>query len=117
MSEVEGNLLYPFSLFFSKVCPKQFAYLCSFNVYLYKRGRNNASRAFPLPEIRQSKQRRAAMKFQRHNAIRDLVASVPVSNQDELRRKLRRRGFEVTSCASPRAPEAMRCPEATAMAP
>jgi transcriptional regulator of arginine metabolism len=36
------------------------------------------------------------MKFQRHNAIRDLVASVPVSNQDELRRKLRRRGFEVT---------------------
>jgi transcriptional regulator of arginine metabolism len=36
------------------------------------------------------------MKFQRHNAIRDLVASVSVSNQDELRRKLRRRGFEVT---------------------
>jgi transcriptional regulator of arginine metabolism len=36
------------------------------------------------------------MKFQRHNAIRDLVANVPVSNQDELRRKLRRRGFEVT---------------------
>ena len=37
-----------------------------------------------------------AMKFQRHNAIRDLVAKSPVSNQDELRRKLRRRGFEVT---------------------
>ena len=36
------------------------------------------------------------MKFQRHNAIRDLVGSSPVSNQDELRRKLRRRGFEVT---------------------
>jgi transcriptional regulator of arginine metabolism len=37
-----------------------------------------------------------AMKFQRHNAIRDLVAHSLVSNQDELRRKLRRRGFEVT---------------------
>jgi transcriptional regulator of arginine metabolism len=40
--------------------------------------------------------RNAAMKFQRHNAIRDLVASSLVTNQDELRRKLRRRGFEVT---------------------
>ncbi len=36
------------------------------------------------------------MKFQRHNAIRDLLGSSPVTNQDELRRKLRRRGFEVT---------------------
>jgi transcriptional regulator of arginine metabolism len=36
------------------------------------------------------------MKFQRHNAIRELVANSPVTNQDELRRKLRRRGFEVT---------------------
>jgi len=36
------------------------------------------------------------MKFQRHNAIRELVAHSLVSNQDELRRKLRRRGFEVT---------------------
>jgi transcriptional regulator of arginine metabolism len=38
----------------------------------------------------------AAMKFQRHNAIRELVGHSLVSNQDELRRKLRRRGFEVT---------------------
>ena len=37
-----------------------------------------------------------AMKFQRHNAIRELVASSVVTNQDELRRKLRRRGIEVT---------------------
>ena len=37
-----------------------------------------------------------AMKFQRHNAIRQLVSHSLVSNQDELRRKLRRRGFEVT---------------------
>jgi transcriptional regulator of arginine metabolism len=36
------------------------------------------------------------MKYQRHNAIRDLVGSSLVANQDELRRKLRRRGFEVT---------------------
>lgn len=36
------------------------------------------------------------MKEQRHNAIRDLVATTPVSNQDELRRKLRQRGIEVT---------------------
>jgi len=36
------------------------------------------------------------MKTQRHNAIRELVASSPVTNQDELRRKLRRRGFAVT---------------------
>jgi transcriptional regulator of arginine metabolism len=36
------------------------------------------------------------MKLQRHNAIRDLVASSYVTNQDELRRKLRRRGFAVT---------------------
>ena len=36
------------------------------------------------------------MKYQRHNAIRELVAHSLVANQDELRRKLRRRGFEVT---------------------
>lgn len=36
------------------------------------------------------------MKLQRLNAIRELVESSPVTSQDELRRKLRRRGFEVT---------------------
>jgi transcriptional regulator of arginine metabolism len=36
------------------------------------------------------------MKHQRHSAIRELVAHSLVTNQDELRRKLRRRGFEVT---------------------
>jgi len=36
------------------------------------------------------------MKFQRQDAIRELVAHALVANQDELRRKLRRRGFEVT---------------------
>jgi transcriptional regulator of arginine metabolism len=36
------------------------------------------------------------MKHLRHNAIRELVASSSVTNQDELRRKLRKRGFAVT---------------------
>jgi len=35
-------------------------------------------------------------KYDRHNAIRELVASASVSSQDELRRKLVRRGFDVT---------------------
>ena len=38
----------------------------------------------------------ANLKTQRHNAIREVVASSPVTNQDELRRKLRRHGFVVT---------------------
>ena len=36
------------------------------------------------------------MKDLRHNAIRDLLAHSRVTNQDELRRKLRRRGIQVT---------------------
>jgi transcriptional regulator of arginine metabolism len=36
------------------------------------------------------------MKTQRHNAIREVLSSSLVTNQDELRRKLRRRGFAVT---------------------
>ncbi len=36
------------------------------------------------------------MKVQRQSAIRDLVAESLVANQDELRRKLRRRGIDVT---------------------
>lgn len=36
------------------------------------------------------------MKALRHNAIRELVTHALVTNQDELRRKLRRRGFAVT---------------------
>src|ERR1700722_86694 len=36
------------------------------------------------------------MKLQRHNAIRELVGLTLVANQDDLRRKLRRRGFEMT---------------------
>ncbi|MGA3082128.1 MAG: ArgR family transcriptional regulator [Terracidiphilus sp.] len=36
------------------------------------------------------------MKTLRHNAIRELVGHALVASQDELRRKLRRRGFAVT---------------------
>ena len=36
------------------------------------------------------------MKSLRHNAISELVSQSLVANQDELRRKLRRRGFRVT---------------------
>src|SRR5215469_14371576 len=48
------------------------------------------------PRFRFVWKEKAAMKDLRHNAIRELVAHSPVSNQAELRRKLRRRGFEVT---------------------
>jgi transcriptional regulator of arginine metabolism len=36
------------------------------------------------------------MKYQRQNVIRELVGQSLVASQDELRRKLRRRGFAVT---------------------
>ena len=51
---------------------------------------------------------RRDLKFQRHNAIRELVANSLVSNQDELRRKLRRRGFEVTQATLSRDIHALR---------
>jgi len=38
----------------------------------------------------------AAMKTQRLDAIREVLTSTAVASQDELRRKLRRRGFHVT---------------------
>jgi transcriptional regulator of arginine metabolism len=60
------------------------------------RGRSTASRAFHFLRHIRTIDRESAMKFQRHSAIRELIANSLVSNQDELRRKLRRRGFEVT---------------------
>jgi transcriptional regulator of arginine metabolism len=36
------------------------------------------------------------MKLHRHNAIRDLLVTTPVSNQDDLRRKLAKTGIHVT---------------------
>jgi transcriptional regulator of arginine metabolism len=57
---------------------------------------HTAGRAFTLCGVTRLTRDVDAMKYQRHNAIRELVANSLVSNQDELRRKLRRRGFEVT---------------------
>ena len=48
------------------------------------------------------------MKFERHDAIRELVAHSLVTNQDELRRKLRRRGFAVTQATLSRDIHALR---------
>ena len=60
------------------------------DVYLYMRGPTRG------PRFRFGENKATPMKHLRHNAIRELVATSPVSNQDELRRKLRRQGFEVT---------------------
>ncbi len=63
------------------------------------------------------------MKIQRLNVIREVLASTPVASQDELRRKLRRRGIHVTQATLSRdihelrlrrAPAAIRSPTATA---
>ena len=62
------------------------------------------------------------MKVQRLNVIREVLASSPVASQDELRRKLRRRGIHVTQATLSRdihelrlskGPAAIRCPMAT----
>jgi transcriptional regulator of arginine metabolism len=37
-----------------------------------------------------------SMKHDRHNTIRELVAAAPIGNQSELRRRLIKRGFDVT---------------------
>ena len=73
-------------------------------VYLCKRGSCNWGRAFDLPQGLDGRIAGLAgefghyrtMKTERHNAIRDLVGTAAIQNQDELRRKLRRRGFAVT---------------------
>jgi transcriptional regulator of arginine metabolism len=65
------------------------AYLFKLIVYLYERGFRFADRAFDFSGD-------AAMKHQRLDAIREVLAKSTVANQDELRRKLRRRGIEVT---------------------
>jgi transcriptional regulator of arginine metabolism len=51
----------------------------------------SASRTVPLILTEE-----AAMKHQRLDAIREVLAKSMVANQDDLRRKLRRRGIEVT---------------------
>ena len=65
------------------------------NVYLFKRGRSlrAALSIFTNGLVNRTKNR---MKSLRHNAIRELVATSTVANQDELRQKLVRRGIQVT---------------------
>jgi transcriptional regulator of arginine metabolism len=48
------------------------------------------------------------MKQDRHNAIRELIAISPVGSQDELRRRLVKRGFEVTQATLSRDIHALR---------
>ena len=60
-----------------------------FDVYLCMRC-SDRGRAFDLLKECDT------LKHLRHNAIREVVGTSSVTNQDELRRKLRRRGFEVT---------------------
>src|SRR5579872_1117341 len=65
--------------------------------YIYASAAAVSSRAFALPKITDiGSCRSTEMKVQRLNAIRDLLGHSAVSSQDELRRKLRRRGFAVT---------------------
>ncbi|SRR5579883_2691010 len=60
-------------------------HIYTMELYFYaKRGAAHGPRFFSLS------------KTERHNAIRELVASAAISNQEELRRKLIRRGFDVT---------------------
>ena len=54
------------------------AYLFKLIVYLYERGFRFADRAFDFSGD-------AAMKHQRLDAIREVLAKSPVANQDELR--------------------------------
>jgi transcriptional regulator of arginine metabolism len=68
------------------------AYLFSVVVYLFERGFRFADRAFHFLIAVED----AAMKLQRLDAIREVLAKSAVANQDDLRRKLRRRGIEVT---------------------
>src|ERR1700743_1004205 len=51
---------------------------------------------------------RTTMKVERHNAIRQLVTTRVVSNQDELRRLLVKRGHEVTQATLSRDLHALR---------
>jgi len=61
-------------------------------IYTYANARLRAAHSGPLQE----RLMKRSMKTLRQNAIRELMAQSLVASQDELRRKLRRRGFRVT---------------------
>lgn len=66
------------------------------SLYIYASAEPYGAALISLAEIIRQVSETAKLKTQRHSAIRELMASSPVTNQDELRRKLRRRGFAVT---------------------
>jgi transcriptional regulator of arginine metabolism len=73
--------------------------LCIFiqtTVYLCKRGPPMGPRLRFAAEQGWLKEPVQTMKLDRHNAIRELVNNSLIQSQNELRRKLRRRGFAVT---------------------
>jgi transcriptional regulator of arginine metabolism len=72
----------------------RFAYLYK-SSYIYASAASQWDRAFDLLEDSELGTA-LKMKTERHNAIRDLVGTSLIQSQDELRRKLRRRGFAVT---------------------
>jgi transcriptional regulator of arginine metabolism len=76
----------------------RFAYLYKLP-YIYASAVLRWGRAFDLPLSGVgcgSREPVETMKLDRHNAIRELVNSSLIQSQNELRRKLRRRGFAVT---------------------
>lgn len=60
------------------------------------RGFRPAGRAFDLSLIALPVSETGSMNAQRLNVIREVLSSSPVASQDDLRRKLRRRGIHVT---------------------
>jgi transcriptional regulator of arginine metabolism len=80
----------------NKIPPRPALHTYSFLLYIYSSAAAHQRAALSICPKFSANRRAQPMKFQRHNAIRDLLANSLVSNQDELRRKLRRRGFAVT---------------------
>ncbi len=72
--------------FYRNDVDKSALHIYTIELYFYARRRRGAPAAFFL----------LLSKTERHNAIRELVATTVISNQEELRRKLIRRGFDVT---------------------
>jgi transcriptional regulator of arginine metabolism len=66
------------------------------DVYLFMRGSTKPGRALLFSARGRAAQTDREMKDLRQDAIRDLLSHSEVASQDELRRKLRRRGFAVT---------------------
>jgi len=97
---------FAFSVFFG-ARPALHTYAPMLYIYSHETHCNPCSSSF----------RKWLMKTLRHNAIRELVAASLVANQDELRRKLRRRGFAVTQATLSRDIHELRLSKALAAIP